>query len=143
MWKYFTLCREIEVGLVIRGGLTLLLAFTLTGCVAGPTPHPAETDPSEPGGGTPLNTDSEYGASDAASVPNASDGDLGEAAEDVDLASDSDAGPDVGDTASDGEVSGDTATDGPQDTATDGPHDTATDDPHDAPSGQGEEESDE
>ena len=128
---------------MIRGSLTLLLAFTLVGCVAGPTPHPAETDPSEPGGGSPLNTDSEYGASDAASVPKACDGDLGEAGEDVDLASDSDAGPDVGDTASDGAVSGDTATDGPQDTAADRPEDTTTDGPEDASSGQGEEEPDE
>ena len=134
MWKYFTLCREIEARLMIRGSLTLLLAFSLVGCVAGPTPHPAETDPSEPGAGSSLNTDSEYGASDAASVPSVDDGDLGEATQEPDGVSDSDAGPDVGDTASDGEVSGDTATDGPQDTATDGPQDTA--------SGQGEQESD-
>ena len=143
MWKYFTFCREIEARLVIRGSLTLLLAFAMVGCVAGPTPHPAETDPTEPGGGSPLNSDSEYGASDAASAPSVNDGDLGEATQEPDGGVDSDTGPDVGDTASDGEVSGDTATDGPQDTATDGPHDTATDDPHDAPSGQGEEESDE
>ena len=89
-----------------------------------------------------MSTDSEYSASDAASVPNADVGDLGGASEDVDGSADSDAGPDIGDTASDGEVSGDTATDGPQDTATDGPQDTASDGPHDAPSGQGEEESD-
>ena len=121
VWKYFTLCRENEAVWVLRTCCVLVFTLSLTGCVAGPTPHPADSDPTaEPsdlaGGQSEADENNSGGLSDASTS-----NDVLSSYQDT-IGDDSDVGPDAGDTASD---VGDTAS-GVGDTASD-VGDTASD----------------
>ena len=105
MWKYFTLCRENEVGRVLRTCSVFAFTFTLLACVAGPTPHPAEPNQVANAPEPTLGGETEDGAGIADTM---SSGDIfGSLADASDTLTET--GPDAGDTTSDG---GDTASDG-------------------------------
>lgn len=112
MWKFYTNCRENEAGLILRGCLLLICALVISSCVAGPTPHPAESEASLDEGGAGGPRPSEQGSSDAFSEPSVSDAATSAGGPDVDQAGEvsppSDADVDAADTGD--TVSGDTVT---------------------------------
>lgn len=102
MWKYFTLCRENEVSAVHQLKVLGLTALFFTACVAGPTPHPAESEMASPGdpGASPTDEIAGSDNSEGGSADASTSGDALMISPDT-TADTSDVGPDVGDTASD------------------------------------------